>query len=73
MHLRSLINPNTFLLLIFSRGPTLNTAYVLKKLKQLLEEPNGEGPLNVSAGELLLSDKDKFNETAAQMTHSYAM
>jgi ubiquitin-protein ligase len=45
---------------------------VLKKLRQVLEEPSADGPLNATAGELLAKDAAKFKETAAKWTKDYA-
>eukprot|EP00505_MAST-04D_sp_SCG-Rhode-Island_P005001 Stramenopile-MAST_4_protein_5001 len=43
-----------------------------KKLRQVLEEPSPDGPLNATAGELLAKDAAKFKETAAKWTKDYA-
>ncbi|CAM9211387.1 unnamed protein product [Heterosigma akashiwo] len=53
-------------------GPTLNTQYVLTVIKQLLEEPSADSPLEADIGRQLTEDENAFKETAAKWTADYA-
>ena len=53
-------------------GPTLNTRYVLGALKQLLEEPNADNPLEPEIAALYKDNKDKFVAEAKKWTLEYA-
>mmetsp|Transcript_12770 Transcript_12770/g.16777 ORF Transcript_12770/g.16777 Transcript_12770/m.16777 type:complete len:148 (-) Transcript_12770:347-790(-) len=53
-------------------GPTLNVQYVLGTMRQLLEEPSSDNPLEADIARVLSEDRDAFNETARKWTADYA-
>ncbi len=53
-------------------GPTLNVMYCLKALKQILEEPDADNPLEPEIAKQLHNNRDAFNETAKKWTKDFA-
>ena len=53
-------------------GPTLNTRYVLGALKQLLEEPNAENPLEPEIAAQYKDNNAAFVAEAKKWTRDFA-
>ena len=53
-------------------SPALTVPKVLLSISSLLTEPNADDPLVSDAAKLYKSDKNKYNETAADWTRRYA-
>jgi len=47
--------------------------WILAVLRQLLETPESDSPLEVEIGELYRTDIEKFKKTAQEYTKRYAM
>lgn len=54
-------------------SPTLSIGHILLSIHSLLSDPNPNDPLNQTAGNLYLSDKDAFDAQARVYTNDYAM
>mmetsp|Transcript_10163 Transcript_10163/g.12329 ORF Transcript_10163/g.12329 Transcript_10163/m.12329 type:complete len:152 (-) Transcript_10163:111-566(-) len=53
-------------------APTLNVRYVLSTVKQLLEDPNPDSPLEAEIAELFSNDKEKYIANAKAHTAEFA-
>lgn len=53
-------------------GPTLNVMYCLSAIKQMLEQPDGDNPLEPEIAKQLQDNKAEFENTARQWTQHYA-
>eukprot|EP00640_Fibrocapsa_japonica_P007637 CAMPEP_0113944634 /NCGR_PEP_ID=MMETSP1339-20121228/35048_1 /TAXON_ID=94617 /ORGANISM="Fibrocapsa japonica" /LENGTH=147 /DNA_ID=CAMNT_0000949909 /DNA_START=41 /DNA_END=484 /DNA_ORIENTATION=+ /assembly_acc=CAM_ASM_000762 len=53
-------------------GPTLNVSYVMGLIRQLLEDPSGDNPLEAEIARQLSENKQAFDETARKWTAEYA-
>eukprot|EP00753_Platysulcus_tardus_P019630 PLAT7376.1.p1 GENE.PLAT7376.1~~PLAT7376.1.p1 ORF type:complete len:148 (-),score=63.59 PLAT7376.1:172-615(-) len=53
-------------------GPTLNVMYVLNALRQMLEEPHPDNPLESEIAREMVDDPDTFAKKAAEWTATYA-
>lgn len=53
--------------------PTHNVKYILMLIRQLLQNPASETPLEAEIGQLYLTNKEEFNMKAKEYTQKYAM
>lgn len=53
-------------------GPTLNVLHCLTAIKQILEEPDVDNPLEPEIAKQLQSDRKAFDDTARDWTKQYA-
>ena len=52
--------------------PTLNAAYIINTVKDLIQNPNTENPMEAEIARELMTSKDKFNNSAREFTEKYA-
>uniref|UniRef100_A0A7S2WUS3 E2 ubiquitin-conjugating enzyme n=1 Tax=Rhizochromulina marina TaxID=1034831 RepID=A0A7S2WUS3_9STRA len=53
-------------------SPTLNVRYVLNSIKQMMEEPNAESPLEPTIAEQYSNDREAFDAAARAFTAEHA-
>ncbi|GLD91957.1 hypothetical protein PINS_up000490 [Pythium insidiosum] len=53
-------------------APTLNVLHCLQAIKQILEQPDVDNPLEPEIARQLQSDKEAFHQTAQEWTKQYA-
>lgn len=53
-------------------GPTLNVMYCLNAIKQILEEPDGDNPLEAEIAKQMHDNRQAFIETAKKWTNDFA-
>jgi ubiquitin-protein ligase len=53
-------------------GPTLNVLHCLTAIKQILEQPDADNPLEPEIAKQLRESRDEFNKTAEEWTKQYA-